>query len=215
MPVELECAFCGEVVLKPPSRAERSENHFCDHDCYANWREGRGEKPLTLRCDYCEEEFERFPSHLQENQANHFCSYECRGRWLKTNRPETDCAYCEATIKRIQSKIDAADQHFCSRECQLSWMKENATYDWNSTPNYGSMWKRRRTEVLERDEWTCQGCGRHKNDLGYTPRVHHIQPFSSFSEDQLEVAHDPSNLVALCEQCHNRWEGIPLRPWLD
>ena len=46
---------------------------------------------------------------------------------------------------------------------------------------------------------TCQTCGRTEDDLGYTPRVHHIRPFSEFDEDEIETAHDLSNLVSLYE----------------
>lgn len=214
MPVELKCDFCGDLILKPPSHVKRSKNHFCDRSCYANWREGRKKKQQTLECDYCGKDFDRFESYLDENQLNYFCSNECRGRWFVDNRLETECTYCGEAINRTQHKLDSVDHHFCNRECHIEWTRANATYDWKSTPNYGPMWRTRRREVLERDDWTCQGCGRNKEELGYTPRVHHIRPFSEFADDETEQAHDPLNLVSLCAVCHARWEGIRLRPAL-
>jgi 5-methylcytosine-specific restriction endonuclease McrA len=46
-------------------------------------------------------------------------------------------------------------------------------------------------EVLERDGWRCQSCGR-VEDL----QVHHIQWRSHLGDDTAE------NLVALCVKCH-------------
>jgi 5-methylcytosine-specific restriction endonuclease McrA len=46
-------------------------------------------------------------------------------------------------------------------------------------------------EILERDGWRCQTCGR-MEDL----QVHHIQPRSHLGDDT-EV-----NLVTLCAKCH-------------
>jgi len=46
-------------------------------------------------------------------------------------------------------------------------------------------------EVLERDGWRCQSCGRMEN-----LQVHHIQPRSRLGDDTAE------NLVALCAKCH-------------
>ena len=46
-------------------------------------------------------------------------------------------------------------------------------------------------EVLERDRWRCQSCGRMEG-----LQVHHIQPRSRLGNDTDE------NLVALCIRCH-------------
>ena len=48
-------------------------------------------------------------------------------------------------------------------------------------------------EVLDRDGWRCQSCGR----LGGL-QVHHIQPRSHLGDDAAE------NLVTLCAECHHR-----------
>jgi 5-methylcytosine-specific restriction endonuclease McrA len=48
-------------------------------------------------------------------------------------------------------------------------------------------------EVLERDGWRCQSCGR-MDDL----QVHHIRPRSRQGDDAEE------NLIALCATCHQK-----------
>jgi RNA-directed DNA polymerase len=60
-----------------------------------------------------------------------------------------------------------------------------------------------RWKVLERDDWTCQKCGR---DLeGTSTHVHHKKPVTGYSDtkeaDRLE------NMVSLCDECHRSIES--------
>jgi len=50
----------------------------------------------------------------------------------------------------------------------------------------------------------------HINDHGYELHVHHIKPIREF--DEPEEANVLSNLVTLCHEHHNIWEGTYLRP---
>ena len=59
-------------------------------------------------------------------------------------------------------------------------------------------WKKSCSSIWKRDKATCQRCGLlHKDDLGVPMHVHHI---ISFQEKELRA--DVSNLVLLCEPCH-------------
>ena len=55
---------------------------------------------------------------------------------------------------------------------------------------------RLRKEILERDNWRCQVCGRLKN-----LDVHHLRRRSALGED-LET-----NLITLCRECHEILHG--------
>jgi len=57
-----------------------------------------------------------------------------------------------------------------------------------------------RDKALERDNYTCQDCGKSKDDIGRNPDVHHKKPVKNF-ENQND-AHTISNLVCLCMDCH-------------
>ena len=55
-----------------------------------------------------------------------------------------------------------------------------------------SDWRRLRKQVLERDGWSCTGCGQHGGRL----ECHHVRRYVDGGTDDL------SNLVTLCAKCH-------------
>lgn len=63
-------------------------------------------------------------------------------------------------------------------------------------------WQKKRLEIMERDEWTCQRCG----DTKATLTVHH----KSYRFDGEKFAdiwdYDKSNLITLCDLCHEKEE---------
>jgi hypothetical protein len=58
-----------------------------------------------------------------------------------------------------------------------------------------------RDAILCRDNYTCQSCGKYKNQQDL--EVHHVIPRSEGGKDA------PTNLVTLCKHCHDRedWYG--------
>ena len=67
------------------------------------------------------------------------------------------------------------------------------------------VWKQKRAAILKRDDYLCVECRRYgRHDENGMPvkaaLVHHIIEF----EDAPELALTDSNLVSLCEGCHNR-----------
>lgn len=69
-----------------------------------------------------------------------------------------------------------------------------------SMQDYPSDWNQRRKNVLERDNYTCQGCGisneKAKERTNRGLHAHHRTPISEGGSHSLQ------NLIALCETCH-------------
>ncbi|MDA2913595.1 HNH endonuclease [Acidobacteriia bacterium AH_259_A11_L15] len=62
-------------------------------------------------------------------------------------------------------------------------------------------YRRLSRQVLERDGWRCQNCGR-SNEL----QIHHIISRSHLGNDREE------NLITLCANCHREFGRSPNRP---
>jgi hypothetical protein len=72
---------------------------------------------------------------------------------------------------------------------------------------YPSDWNRRRHEVYERDNYTCQNCGiRGGDDTDIEIHAHHIVPKANGG------THSRSNLITLCKQCHDAVHGDMIAP---
>ena len=68
-----------------------------------------------------------------------------------------------------------------------------------------ALWRETRLKVLERDDWTCQGCGK---DLRKTKpgavAIHHIIP-----RQYKELFFNENNLITLCSSCHHWSKNSP------
>jgi group II intron reverse transcriptase/maturase len=64
-------------------------------------------------------------------------------------------------------------------------------------------WKDSRWKTLERDDWTCQKCGREIK--GSSAHVHHKKPRRAYSD--ITRADREDNLISLCEKCHSELES--------
>jgi hypothetical protein len=60
-----------------------------------------------------------------------------------------------------------------------------------------------RTEVLTRDNYICQDCGKQCNKREKGLAAHHIKPYSKYPELRFEV----SNGITLCRKCHMARHG--------
>jgi len=78
-----------------------------------------------------------------------------------------------------------------------------------SRPNYGSMWRSSRDDVLDRDDHACRVCG--EDDPDGQVQVHHIKPARRFDVKKFErgeTMHHEDNLISLCPTCHGTYEGM-------
>ncbi|MGQ3723536.1 HNH endonuclease [Natrialba aegyptia] len=97
--------------------------------------------------------------------------------------------------------------------------EDNGNYKGGHTDDYGPSYQRQRKKALERDDYECQVCGmtqtQHKQERGEQLHIHHIRPFRKYGVENHEEANRLGNLISLCQQCHSRWEGVPVVPRRD
>lgn len=180
---------------------------------------------IEVNCANCGNLLERFPYQVEKSEK-FFCSSTCHGEFQKQLPPEehgsynggkvsVDCAYCgERNVKRVWPNRLSQNRFFCNQECMGSFRERQ--YSGESNPNYkggdwehnyrGPDWAVVRNSVRERDNYTCQSCGTHRDDLGQIPDCHHIQPEHTF--DERNDAHYSENLVLLCRDCHNTFDNL-------
>ncbi len=60
-------------------------------------------------------------------------------------------------------------------------------------------WKKKREQILRRDNYLCQDCKRYGKRVDAT-EVHHIKHVDEYPE----LAFQSSNLISLCAACHNK-----------
>lgn len=170
-----------------------------------------------FECDNCGDSFEKYRSNLQHDGK--FCSHECfiehrEGNWPgEVEYIEIECHNCGTTAERRKSDhSEESERTFCTHDCYMDWVssEDNPKYKGGLDVNYGGYWETLRDEIVERDNYTCQACKTHKDELDTILDVHHLIPIDEF--DGHEEANKRSNLVTYCRPCHREWEGIPVRP---
>ena len=66
---------------------------------------------------------------------------------------------------------------------------------------FSNIWKKKRKEILIRDNYECQTCkDKGKVTINTKLIVHHIKPFEFYPELKLE----DDNLLTVCLTCHNK-----------
>jgi 5-methylcytosine-specific restriction endonuclease McrA len=71
---------------------------------------------------------------------------------------------------------------------------------WYSEQLKNPKWQRKRLEILERDDFKCQGCG----NTDQTLHVHHYR----YIKGKLYWDYDDELLVTLCDFCHKDWHKL-------
>lgn len=211
----LKCENCGKDIYVKKSLLDKSEKHFCSTRCSSLFYKAPWRKTgQVINCTNCNKEFYRNKYNI-ENFDNHFCSKKCNNEWLKENAKKGEehprynqevvyCSYCGEPKMVNQFKLNQK-YHYCNVDCMSKHFVglvcgENHPQWKGGGLYYGPNWKKVRAEARERDNYTCQRCGLHEDELGHALPVHHIVPLRE--HDSWVEANVLSNLVSLCPRCH-------------
>lgn len=167
-------------------------------------------QPKKIRyCKICGKEFIVYAYILRKKACN-YCSTKCALIARRKQKTKIKCVQCGKFIELSPWELKRASKigHFCSHTCYGKWRTDNLAGD--NSPNWkggysmdygGRHWKAQRRKTLERDNFTCQKCGRKKENKRQFD-VHHIIPYDMC--DNPKSANQLINLITLCRKCHDK-----------
>ena len=168
-------------------------------------------------CEVCKE--------LLTGNQRLFCSKVCKELHRNARVLDTVCSKCGKIYKisqiglrlqRSTSPKHRAHDSIC-KSCVTSKNnyarfsgKPEKNPNWKGGKNHwqegtlgrdkeGLSWKVQRKLAWERDQYTCQHCGKTKGTRN--PDIHHINPY------RLSFSHALDNLICLCQVCHKKAEA--------
>lgn len=128
------------------------------------------------------------------------------------------CKHCNSSFSRKPwyIKIPGYKGDFCSVACRDGYKAEHLSGE-NSpmwvggiTTYRGKGWVAARMLAVERDQGSCQQCGK---VVGVSIPVHHVRPFRLF--ETAAEANQLQNLMCLCQPCHMAVESQAMAALCD
>lgn len=141
-------------------------------------------REILKTCPNCGKKFRTV--FLRKKYCTPKCQRDMAKKRAKSNLQAKICEYCGR-----QFKTTRPTQKYCSINCRLSERKKRDKARYLETA-----WVKLRFEILRRDNFTCQYCGRTVKD-GAKLRVDHIIPKAK------EGIFDKNNLITACEKCNS------------
>lgn len=210
--IKCVCKQCGGSFNTPLSHVKWGAGVYCSRECTDLGRR----KKIECICKQCGKTFMIAPSRFGAN-GRPYCSRECYEQ-SRPKKAECICGYCGISFYEYPNDIDRGHGKYCSKKCMgLGKSGEKHPHWRGGHSNYrGPNWNRQRKAAYERDNGTCQYCGKKPKQGEHRCEVHHIIRFMDFNGDYI-AANQLTNLITLCQHCHQQAEygKIPIqRPLL-
>lgn len=145
-------------------------------------------------CSVCLNEFRVYPKTKQ------FCSPECKREYHQVNyrrkprrHPKKKCPNCGEGFSYSRG------QKLC-RDCQTKKAKEKARLKYHLSSHPSDYW-----QILNRDNFQCQYCGRTPTRDHIKLHLDHIKPQVDGGKTEID------NLVTTCDKCNIAKSDRPLR----
>lgn len=108
------------------------------------------------------------------------------------------CPSCKVSLSNIKRDVSGPNNPMW-RGGHASWQAGKTSYDKD-----GLHWDEQRRIALERDNYSCQACGKSRETEGPTwePDVHHDPPY------RIDPSHAAAKLQCLCPSCHHRADSL-------
>lgn len=170
-----ECPVCSKNF-----ETKYKSKVYCSQNC-------KNRRYLKI-CTICNNEFRT--SHKEAES----CSKKCASVIAKRKLRKEKCFTCNKTFSRPSLTFaNNKERYFCSDRCA------NYTYSKENPTRYGGTYRRRRKEIMKRDNYMCTNCNSKEN-----LEVHHIIPIIKFNDPN--EAHYDENVITVCKKCHYELE---------
>jgi len=170
-------------------------------------------KGKYVKCYNCSKSIYRYFSRLKKGKK-YFCSLNCRYKSQRIYQKELSkhlykrikkvCQFCGKDF--IVENYRRNTAQFCSKKCRGKSFVGKKAPNWqggksskNRLIRQSEKMKLWRLTIFERDEFTCQKCGKRGGKLV----AHHIKPFSKYPKLRFSI----SNGITFCKKCHDRLHG--------
>jgi 5-methylcytosine-specific restriction endonuclease McrA len=188
--VKIKCLNCNKEFEVTQSEVNRGYGKFCSRSCaaiYRNKKRLKAEK-VKLICQYCgntyTKEIREIKQLHKKGMESKYCSIKCLNASKRKKREVKNCLNCSKEFEFIPYK----NNKFCSIDCVREYKSKNK--------NICKKLKLRFL-VLERDNFTCQYCGRTPSkDRSVILEIDHIIPKSKGGTDDID------NLITSCKECN-------------
>jgi len=161
--------------------------------------------PDKWKCETCGKMFKH------KGHKRRFCSPKCWGKsklgcipWNKGKKGLQSWHNTKGLIKAKKGNTQGFQKGVIPK---TAFKKGNKPWNYidgrsklKTTDRYGDDWDKIRRLVYERDNYTCQRCGKLMRNSKIAFHVHHIVPFLESFDNSL------SNLTTLCPNCHSSVE---------
>lgn len=152
-------------------------------------------KKIIATCKFCSKDF-------TTNNMKYFCSKECKYNHTKMMKAKYRLLHPKIHNKKLCKEcnkefIERNKNHrFCSYECSKNYYDKIKNFlIVDNTTTYNAIMKLR-FEILKRDNFQCQYCGRSPKKDGCKLHIDHIIP------RHFGGTNEPSNLITSCQECN-------------
>lgn len=193
----INCKMCGKEVM-----AKKSTRKYCSGLCAKKFHYKHKRIPHYRECLECGKRIRVSPSRLK---YNNYCSKECHLNNMKKNAGKEICQVCGKEYLCSKSQKKLRGRKTCSKECQSILITSLAKKRWEGHHSNRAIIRRIRYSkdmnnwrwaVFERDDYTCQMCGKKGGYL----EADHIKPFAQHPELRFDIR----NGRTLCRPCHQK-----------
>ena len=177
--IKTYCLTCGKEINITPSQVKRNRGKYCSKECHHLSEV----KKINTKCLTCNREFKVLPSEIKKGYGK-YCSKKC-------------CHLSKFFREKLSNSQKGKNNSNFGKKGELSphWKGgiTNASHKVRTSFEY----KEWRKLVFERDNYTCQKCGKRGKKLN----AHHIESFNNNPDKRILI----DNGITLCQTCHKNF----------